>query len=153
MEPNSPYLPPHADLTTAAPQVRRFSTGEKILLVLLLINAGMGSAIMALMAARFGMNSYVLIGLVLPTLGFAAAGLMFRAPSVALALGTVFYLVQIVGYTDGSQMWKLTSGLQFSTLHDVGTGKMEMNWLAGTLALAHIVAWANRRSRSRSLLG
>src|SRR5215510_13484450 len=98
MDARPPYQPPVAPVADPPKAPGRFTRGEKILLACLVINSVAGFVAMVGVFLTFWSQSaaLALAGLVLPVFGFATAALLFRAPTVALALGAVFYLVQCV---------------------------------------------------------
>lgn len=151
MDTHPPYQPPAAPVADLPKAPGRFTPGEKILLACLVINSIAGFVAMVGVFLTFWSQSaaLALAGLVLPVFGFATAALMLRAPTVALALGAVFYLVQCVAYFSPTGSWALRSGLNISVSVPQGQGTVVLNLLAIVLAFVHIVASANSYARSQ----
>jgi hypothetical protein len=74
---------------------------------------------------------------------------MFRTPTLALALGAVFYLVQSILYVAPSGNWGVRSGFNVTVSIPQGEGTVLLNLFALVLGFVHIVASANRHARSR----
>lgn len=150
MATRTPYDPPDVPVADPPIPARRLTRGQKILLLLFLINAAAG-AFFILGAFVLGLaQSFVLAaaGLLLPAFGFAAAGLMVRYPVIGLALGIVFYALQTISYFSPEGNWGIRSGLHLSFSVRLGNGGLVVNVLAIVLSLAHVVAALDCHTRS-----
>src|SRR5262245_23606085 len=112
MDERHPYDPPGAPVEDPPEPPGRFTHWEKILIVMLLVNAAIGLFFVggAVLAGGTAPHLVVAAALALPLLGFISAGLMFRVPVLALTLGALFYLVQSVAYIGVSGVWSMRSG-------------------------------------------
>lgn len=153
MDARPPYESPAAPVAEPPQPSSRFTCLEKVLIVVLLVNASVGLLFITRGLLAWGISSRVLVAvslaLALPALGFISAGLMFRAPTRALVLGAVFYLVQSIAYTGPSGLWGMRSGLNVSIFFQQGDGILELNVLALVFGFIHIAAAAKRHARSR----
>ena len=145
----TPYTPPSAPVRDRPVPPERLTRGEKVLLALLVVNALAGVVFVLTAFAGSGSASPVLIaaGLLLPCLGFVAAGVMPRRPLIGLVLGAVFYLLQILSYFGPHGAWGVRSGLHASFTVRLGDGVIVINVLAIVFCLAHVFLLLNRRAR------
>jgi hypothetical protein len=150
METRTPYDPPDASVADRPAAPGHFTRGEKVLLVLLLVNAGAGAFFIIGTLLASGMQSPLFAAaLLLPALGFVAAALMFRYPVMGLVLGMVFYALQTIQYVGPEGNWGIRSGFNVSYSIRHGDGVLIINLLAMVLAFAHVVVARYRRERSR----
>ena len=151
MDARPPYEPPAAPVADPPQPSGRFTRWEKVLIVVLLVNAAVGLFFItgALLASGTSSRVLVAVALALPALGFISAGLMFRAPTLALVLGALFYLVQSIAYVSPSGLWSMRSGFNVSIFFPQGDGILELNVFALVFGFVHIAAAAKRNARSR----
>jgi len=151
MDTRAPYEPPAAPVADPPQPPGRFTRWEKILIVVLLVNAATGLFFIGGAFLATGTSSRVLVAaaLTLPALGFISAGLMLRAPTLALALGALFYFVQSIAYMGPSGTWGVRSGFNVTISVPHGDGILALNAFALVFGFMHIVAAANRHARSR----
>jgi len=148
----TPYTPPSAPLGDKPVPPEWLTRAEKVLLALLVLNALAGVVFILTAFAGSGSASPVLIAaaLLLPCLGFVAAGVMLRRPLLGLALGAAFYLLQSVSYFGPYGAWGVRSGFHASFPVRLGDGAIVVNVLAIAFCLAHVFCLSSRRARSSS---
>lgn len=121
---------------------------EKIFLALLAVNALAVVVLNSPDLARTHRVSLELVatGLLVPCLGFAAAGVMLRYPTIGLSLATAFYLLLAVTYLGPDSMWHVASGVRASFSITLGEIFIIVNVLALVLLLASVFLLVHRAS-------
>ena len=151
MKQDEPYAPPMAPLAEPPTPAGRYTRGEKILWGLLLVNSLIGGIWMiAYVLVNRGQVINVAVvglGLLLPLFGLAATMLIYRRPTLGLALGGLFYLAQVIGYRSPGGSWGLTSGITVYMTSAAANGVVVVNVFALVLVFCHWGAWILRRER------
>lgn len=148
MEPSNPYRPPSARVDNK-PTPPRLLNSERVLLILLIVNAFVGSALVLsnLVLTRGALSLAAVPNVLLSLLGFVSAAVMRRKPYLGLVLGAVFYFPQTFSCFSSSLSWGVRAGLFFVLSAKVGSAMLFFNVVAIALLILHI-AMAAQRFRS-----
>jgi hypothetical protein len=134
-----------------APKAPRLSKFEWVLAGVLAVNASMGATVFLGLGCWTPHTVWDLLALVLPVLGLAAAGTMWRWPVLGLFLGQLFYLPQCVYLTSPDATWGVRCGLNLSFyMQWAGGVTAGVNFLAIALLVAHFVVLNLRGRRGRA---